>query len=68
MNSKGQVVIPASMRKKIQEGEKLVLIQTQESIIMKKVKDFRKNVKEDIEDAKRTIAEILKYKNHQKDY
>ena len=54
MSSKGQVVIPAEMRTDILEGEKLLLIQNDQQIIMKKASDMDKNVAEDIEFAKKT--------------
>ena len=54
MSSKGQVVIPAEMRAGISEGEKLLIIQNDEQIIMKKASKLDKNVAEDIEFAKRT--------------
>ena len=54
MSSKGQVVIPAEMRKDIHEGEKLILIQNKDQIIMKKTNDLDENLKEDLEFAKRT--------------
>lgn len=54
MSSKGQVVIPAEMRVGIPEGEKLLLIQNEKQIIMKKASEIDKNVAEDIEFARRT--------------
>ena len=54
MSSKGQVVIPAEMRKDIQEGEKLVIIQSKDQLIMKKASKLEKNLLEDIEFARRT--------------
>ena len=54
MSSKGQVVIPAEMRKGFQEGDKLLLIQTDEQLIMKKASKLDKTLKDDLEFAKRT--------------
>jgi|TARA_Y100000310_G_scaffold264208_1_gene274793 AbrB family looped-hinge helix DNA binding protein len=54
MSSKGQVVIPAEMRVNIPEGEKLLIIQNDKQIIMKKASELDKNVAEDIEFARRT--------------
>ena len=54
MSSKGQVVIPAEMRKDIQEGEKLIIIQNKGQLIMKKASELDKNMAEDLEFAKRT--------------
>ncbi len=54
MSSKGQIVIPAEMRADISEGEKLLIIQNDKQIIMKKASDLDKNMAEDIEFARRT--------------
>lgn len=54
MSSKGQVVIPQEMREGIEEGEKLVIIKNNRQIILEKMKDFDKNLEEDLEFAKRT--------------
>ena len=54
MSSKGQIVIPAEMRVDIPEGEKLLLIQNNKQLIMKKASDLDKNMAEDIEFARRT--------------
>lgn len=54
MSSKGQIVIPAEMREDIREGEKMVIIKNNRQLIMKKASDLDKNLKEDLEFAKRT--------------
>jgi AbrB family looped-hinge helix DNA binding protein len=54
MSSKGQVVIPAEMRKGILEGDKLLIIQNEGQLIMKKASKLDKNVAEDIEFARKT--------------
>ena len=54
MSSKGQVVIPNKFRKNISEGEKLLVIKTKDQIIMKKASDLDKNLREDLEFARRT--------------
>jgi len=54
MSSKGQVVIPREMRNTIKEGEKLMLIKNNGQIIIKKASDLDKNLKEELEFAKRT--------------
>lgn len=54
MSSKGQVVIPAEMRKGIREGDKLVIIKDNGKIIMKKASKLKENLKEDLEFARRT--------------
>ncbi len=59
MSTKGQIVIPTEMRKDIKEGEKLILIQNKEQLIMKKASIMENNFAEDIKFAKET-EEALK--------
>ncbi len=54
MSSKGQVVIPAELRENIKEGENLMVIKNNGQLILKKVKNLNKNLKEDLEFARRT--------------
>ena len=54
MSSKGQIVIPIEMRNGIKEGDKMVAIRNNNQIILKKTNEFGKNLKEDLEFAKRT--------------
>ena len=54
MSSKGQIVIPQEMRKNFKEGEKILVIQGGNKIILKKATDFDENLKEDLEFARRT--------------
>ncbi|HLD37567.1 MAG TPA: AbrB/MazE/SpoVT family DNA-binding domain-containing protein [Candidatus Nanoarchaeia archaeon] len=54
ISSKGQVVIPQEMRKNLKEGDKLVVIKNDGQIILKKMEDFDRNLKEDLEFARRT--------------
>ena len=54
MSSKGQVVIPIEMRKGIKEGEKLVIIERDGRLILKKASKIDENFQEDLEFAKRT--------------
>lgn len=54
LSSKGQVVIPAELRKDMKEGEKLLVIRSKGSIILKKASALNKKLREDIEFAKRT--------------
>mgnify|MGYP001563261931 CR=1 FL=1 len=54
MSSKGQIVIPAEMRKDINEGEKLIVIKSNGTLIMKKASKLNEKFKEDLEFAKRT--------------
>lgn len=59
MSSRGQVVIPAEMREDIEEGDKLIIIKSDNQLIMKKANKLDKNFEEDIEFAKKT-EEALK--------
>ena len=61
MSSKGQIVIPSEMRKNIKEGEKIVIIQNGNQLILKKAKDFSKNIEEDLVFAKRTEEAWKRY-------
>ncbi len=54
MSSKGQVVIPTEMRSNINEGDKLLIIQNDDQLIMKKASKLDSNLKEDLEFAKKT--------------
>jgi len=54
MSSKGQVVIPADMRGDIKEGDKLLVIKSGNQIILKKASNMDKQLKEDLEFARRT--------------
>lgn len=54
MSSKGQVVIPVDMRGDIKEGDKLLVIKSGNQIILKKASNMDKQLKEDLEFARRT--------------
>ena len=54
ISSKGQVVIPAEMRKNIKGGDKFIVIQNKDQIILKKADKFDKQLQEDLEFARRT--------------
>ncbi|MBL7054819.1 AbrB/MazE/SpoVT family DNA-binding domain-containing protein [Candidatus Woesearchaeota archaeon] len=54
MSSKGQVVIPAEMRSDINEGDKILIIQNKDQLIMKKASKLDSNLNEDLEFAKKT--------------
>lgn len=62
MSSKGQIVIPAELRKGIKEGEKLVVIKRGDQFILKRAKKMGKNFEEDLEFAKRTEKAWKEYK------
>ncbi|MEK6858295.1 MAG: AbrB/MazE/SpoVT family DNA-binding domain-containing protein [Nanoarchaeota archaeon] len=53
MSSKGQIVIPQDLRKGFNEGDKIVVIRSNDQIILKRADKMDKQLKEDIEVAKR---------------
>ena len=61
MSSKGQVVIPAEMRKNIREGDKLLIIQNDDQLIMRKATKLDRSLKEDLEFARRTEEAWKRY-------
>ena len=63
MSSKGQIVIPQEMRQGIKEGDKLVIIQSEGKLILKKATDIDENFQEDLEFARRTEEA---YKRHER--
>ncbi len=54
MSSKGQIVIPLELREDMEEGEQLIIIKNGHQLILKKASEMDKNLKEDLEFAKRT--------------
>jgi AbrB family looped-hinge helix DNA binding protein len=54
ISSKGQIVIPASMRKDIKEGDRFLIIKDKSSFLLKKADDLDEKFKEDLEFARRT--------------
>jgi len=55
LSSKGQIVIPNSMRKGLmKEGEKIMLIKDKGSIVLRKASEMDEQLKEDLEFARRT--------------
>ena len=56
LSSKGQVVIPAGMRKGFKEGEKLLLIRNENKIVLSKASELDNKLKEDLIVAKRVEA------------
>ena len=61
MSSKGQIVIPREMRKNIKEGERIIIIQSGDQLVLKKASELDKNFKEDLEFAKRTEGAWKRY-------
>ena len=54
ISSKGQIVIPANMRKDIKEGDKFLIIKDKSSFLLKKADDLDEKFKEDLEFSRRT--------------
>jgi len=54
MSSKGQVVIPIEMRSDINEGDKILIIQNDGQLIMKKASKLDNTLRDDLEFAKKT--------------
>jgi len=61
ISSKGQIVIPQEMRENLEEGDKMVIIKNGSQLILKKMDDFDKNLKDDLEFAKRTEEAWKRY-------
>ena len=61
MSSKGQIVIPSEFREDIKEGDQLIVIKNNDQLILKKVSEMNKNLKEDLAFAKRTEAAWERY-------
>ena len=61
MSSKGQVVIPTSMRTDLLKGEKILIIREGERIILKPLSDIEPALREDILFAEKTEAAFGDY-------
>lgn len=61
MSSKGQIVIPKEMRESFSEGEKFVIIRSGHQLMLKRVRDFDKSLKEDLVFAKKTEEALRRY-------
>jgi len=53
VSSKGQIVIPSTMRKDISTGDEFIIIKEQDKFILKKIVDLAKDLKQEIEFAQR---------------
>ena len=61
MSSKGQIVIPASMRKDLVLGEQLLIIREGNRFILKPLEDLEPAMEEDIRFAERTEKAFLEF-------
>ena len=62
LSSKGQIVIPAELRKDFRKQEKLVIIKDRDRLILKRVKDLEEDLKDDLIMAIRTEEKLKKYR------
>jgi AbrB family looped-hinge helix DNA binding protein len=53
VSSKGQIVIPSSMRKDIAVGDEFIIIKEKNKFILKKIVDLTKDLRQEIEFAQR---------------
>ncbi len=61
LSSKGQIVIPTSLRKGMQEGDQFMVIQEGDRLILKKITKKDKALLEDLEFARRTEEAYQEY-------
>ena len=61
ISTKGQIVIPNDLRNDFKTGEKLIVIKSDNRLIIKKASDLEGNLKEDLEFAKRTEEAWKRY-------
>lgn len=54
ISSKGQIVIPSSMRKDLKEGDRFLIIKDKSSFLLKRADDLDEKFKEDLEFSRRT--------------
>jgi len=64
ISSKGQMVIPVSMREEFKEGDTILIIKDENTLLLKKANSLDEKFKEDLEFAKRTEEA---YKRHEKE-
>ena len=61
MSSKGQIVIPSSMRKDLREGEEFVIIKDDNRFVLKKAESLTDQMKEDLEFAQMTEEALQRF-------
>jgi len=61
MSSKGQIVIPASMRRDLHDGERLVIIRDGSRFILKPLEELKPALEDDIRFAERTEKVYLEF-------
>lgn len=48
MSTKGQIVIPSSLRKDFQSGEEFLMVKCEGKLVIKKISDLAKSFREDL--------------------
>lgn len=61
ISSKGQIVIPSHLRRNFIQGEELLIIKNKDQIILHRLKNMKKEFKEDLAFAKETDKMLRKY-------
>ena len=61
LSSKGQIVIPADMRKDLKEGQELVIFKNNDSFVLTDVEKLSDTMKEDLEFARRTEEALERF-------
>ena len=54
LSSKGQIVIPNSLRKGLNEGDKMIIFRDKNNIVLRKASSMDEKLREDLEFARRT--------------
>lgn len=67
MSTKGQIVIPNDLRNEFNIGEKLIVIKSDNKLIIKKASELDKNLAEELEFAKKTEQALLRIENAKKE-
>ena len=62
VSSKGQIVIPSSMRNNLSEGEELLIIREGERYIIKRLDELKPSLKDDILFAAKTEEAFSEYR------
>jgi AbrB family looped-hinge helix DNA binding protein len=63
ISSKGQIVIPTSMRKDLTKGEQFLIIKEDKTLIIKKITELAKDLREDLKFAQRVERAWTDYEN-----
>ena len=61
VSSKGQIVIPTSMRKDLSQGDEFLIIKEDKTLILKKISELAKDLREDLKFAQRVERAWTEY-------